>query len=132
MSCVDQGAFRLIVAACKQARQAAVDGSIESERVSSTVTGLSVDMSMVGPLKQRISAARSWSYTQYILVVLCRNLLIVESKIFFLPGYSDSNSGHLHNLPPTGSYRGRKIYSGGGQCVLFLFEMTAFRDRITN
>lgn len=105
MSCVDQGAFRLIGAACKQARQAAVDGSIESERVSSTVTGLSVDMSMVGPLKQRTSAARSWSYTQYIIVVLCRNLLIVESKIFFPPGYSDSNSGHLYNLPPTGSYR---------------------------
>lgn len=82
MSCVDQGAFRLIGAACKQARQAAVDGSIESERVSSTVTGLSVGMSLVGPLKQRTSAARSWSYTQYIIVVLCRNLLIVESKIF--------------------------------------------------
>lgn len=103
MSCVDQGAFRLIGAACKQARQAAVDGSIESERVSSTVTGLSVGMSLVGPLKQRTSAARSWSYTQYNIVVLLSEFVNCRVKDFLpsRPRYS----GQLHNLPPTGSYR---------------------------
>lgn len=104
MSCVDQGAFRLIGAACKQARQAAVDGSIESERVSSTVTGLYVGWHVNGGSFE----AENFSCSQLVIhsihhsgplseFVNCRVKDFLPSR----PRYS----GQLHNLPPTGSYR---------------------------
>lgn len=103
MSCVDQGAFRLIGAACKQAWQAAVDGSIESERVSSTVTGLSVDMSLGGSFE-----AENFSCSQLVIHSIHHSGPLsefVNCRVKdFLPS-RPRNSGQLHNLPPTGSYR---------------------------
>lgn len=124
MSCVDQGAFRLIGAACKQARQAAVDGSIESERVSSTETGLSVDMSLGGSFE-----AENFSCSQLVIhsihhsgplseFVNCRVKDILSAWVFGLEFWAFTQlttHGVIQRIK-----REKNLLRRGSMCVVFV------------